>query len=90
MQIESLWDEKVAEAKRRGSKLDAEVTHLRAQIAGLQASGAGQNVKLPDLSPSDGNKSGKDMPSRKVRSFPFVVFQKYDMHRQILYTKKQP
>lgn len=67
VQIESLWDEKVAEVRQRGRKLDAEVASLRSQIAAAQSTGNSQNIKLPDLSPQDGPKSaGKEMPSRKV------------------------
>ncbi|KAG8325695.1 hypothetical protein J6590_060733 [Homalodisca vitripennis] len=77
--IESLWDEKIAEAKKRGNQLEAEVNGLRAQIASLQGAsgasgaavapltpGSSQPPKLSDLSPQDGPKSaGKEMPSRK-------------------------
>lgn len=61
----------MAETRRRGAKLEADVTELREQIAAAhQATGSTASsvpVKIPDLSPVDGPKSaGKEMPSRRV------------------------
>lgn len=57
--------------KRRGAKLEADVTELREQITTAhQATGSTASsvpVKISDLSPVDGPKSaGKEMPSRRV------------------------